>query len=111
LTTLSPESLKTIVTTALEDLKGVDIISIPVGQLTSVADYFIICSGTSTRHAKSLAISVMSSAKSAGYSASLEGEREAEWILVDAGDVVTHIMLPATREFYDLESLWQIDED
>ena len=68
----------------------------------------VIDGGTSSRHVKALADSVMEKAKKSGYKPlGTEGERGAEWILVDLGDVVVHLMLPATREFYDLERLWQ----
>ena len=97
-----------IVVNALEDIKGKDIVTMDVSDLTDVMDQIVVASGTSSRHVKALADSVMEKAKKSGYKPlGTEGERGAEWILVDLGDVVVHLMLPATREFYDLERLWQ----
>ena len=77
-------------------------------EITSVADNMVIASGTSNRHVKALADSVADAAKSAGFPPiGTEGENTGEWILVDLGDVIVHLMLPATREFYDLERLWK----
>lgn len=75
-------------------------------------DYLVISSGTSNRHVKSLAENVALKAKAAGNPAlGVEGQDSAEWVLVDLGDVVVHVMQPATRDFYDLERLWVADTD
>lgn len=75
-------------------------------------DYLVISSGTSNRHVKSLAESVALKAKAAGNPAlGMEGQDAAEWVLVDLGDVVVHVMQPATRDFYDLERLWAVSAD
>lgn len=104
----SQPPLLDLVLDALEELKAKNIASLDVRALTSVADDMVIASGTSSRHIKALADNVMEKAKEAGYRAlGTEGERGAEWILVDLGDVIVHLMLPATREFYDLERLWR----
>ena len=80
--------------------------------LSNVMDYLVISSGTSNRHVKSLAENVALEAKAAGNPAlGIEGQDAAEWVLVDLGDVVVHVMLPATRDFYDLERLWAADPD
>lgn len=99
--------MSALVTEALEDLKGVNPVTIDVHDLSNVMDYLVICSGTSNRHVKSLAENVVLRAKAAGQAPiGIEGEDVGEWVLVDLGDVVVHVMLPATRDFYDLERLW-----
>ena len=99
--------LKELVLTALEDLKGIQINSLDVRELTDVMDYLVIASGSSNRHVKSLADNAAVDAKKQGVRPlGVEGMNGAEWVLVDFGDVVLHVMLPATRDFYDLERLW-----
>lgn len=104
---MKSEALKQLVIDALEDVKGKDITCIDVSALTQVTDHMVIVSGTSNRHLKSLADNVVTKAKEQGcHLVGLEGEELADWILVDLGDVVVHVMLPKAREFYDLEHLW-----
>lgn len=92
---------------ALEDLKAKEVVSLDVRPMTSLADVMIIASGTSSRHVKSLADNVVEKVKEAGFRPlGMEGERDAEWILIDLAGVIVHVMLPATRAFYDLERLW-----
>ncbi len=99
--------LKHLVVDALDDLKGVNIVDLDVQELTDVMDYLVIASGTSNRHVKSLADNVLMRAKEQGQRPlGVEGQDGAEWVLVDFGGVVVHVMLPATRDFYDLERLW-----
>jgi ribosome-associated protein len=94
---------------ALEDMKAVDIRVIDVRELTSITDIMVIASGTSTRHIKSIADNVEQEAKKIGVKAlGVEGDKGAEWILVDLADVVVHVMLPEIREFYALEKLWSV---
>jgi ribosome-associated protein len=101
------DELKDLVIDALDDLKAVNTVSLDVTALTDVTDYLIIASGTSNRHVKSLADNVCVQAKKSGMPPlGVEGEDAGEWVLVDFGDVVVHVMLPATRDFYDLERLW-----
>ena len=96
---------------AVEDLKAKDTVEIDVRGKTSVTDYLVIASGTSTRHVKSIADEVVKSAKKLDVQPlGVEGEREAEWVLVDLGDVVVHVMLPRVREFYALERLWTVGD-
>lgn len=102
------EKLEELVMESLEDLKGIDIVTIDVRGLTTIADKMIICSGRSSRHVQSLAESVVVSAKKNKVSyIKMEGEREGEWIIVDLGDIIVHVMQPAQREFYRLEDLWE----
>lgn len=104
---MEAEVLKQLVIDALDDLKGVNAVSLDVSGLTDVMDYLVICSGTSNRHVKSLADNVSVEAKKQGMRPlGVEGNDVGEWVLVDFGDVVVHVMLPATRDFYDLERLW-----
>ncbi len=105
------EELVQLVVDALEELKAKDIVQIGVREHTSVTDYMIIASGTSNRQVKALADNVVEKAKEAGRQPmGVEGKESGEWVLVDLADVVVHIMQPATREFYDLERLWQSAE-
>jgi ribosome-associated protein len=103
--------LRAIVVSALESLKAVDLKVLPVGQIASFTDLMIVASGTSTRQVKALADRVIERCKEAGVKPlGVEGEREAEWILVDLGDIVVHVMTPQIRDFYQLEKLWSMSE-
>ena len=104
--------LRQRVIAALEELKAKDVREIDVRGKTSIADFLVIASGTSTRHVKSIADEVVKYAKQAGMMPlGVEGQRDAEWVLVDLGDVVVHVMLPRIREFYGLERLWTVGDD
>ena len=95
------------VVAALEDIKGRDIVVLNVVKLTSMVDRVIIASGDSSRQVKALADNVQTKLKALGAKVSgVEGTQSAEWILIDLGSVVVHIMLPAIREHYNLEELW-----
>lgn len=103
------DRLLEIVSGALEDLKGVDLKVIDVRELTTITDRMVIVSGTSTRHVKALADNVALQAKRHGFPAlGVEGGQSAEWVLIDLGDVVVHVMLPEIRDFYALEKLWSV---
>ena len=104
---MDADTLKELVMEALEDLKAQNPVILDVTELTDMMDYLVIASGTSNRHVKSLASNVSMEAKKRGMMPlGVEGEDAGEWVLVDFGDVVIHVMLPATRDFYDLERLW-----
>ena len=106
---MEPAELKQLVIDALDDLKAVNVVDLDLRRLTDVMDYLVIASGTSNRHVKSLAENVLIKAKEqGGRPLGVEGQDGAEWVLVDFGDVVVHVMLPATRDFYDLERLWSV---
>lgn len=106
--TVTDTPLLDLVLDALEEMKARNITTLDVREVTSVADHMVIASGTSNRHVRSVAGFVVEKAKEAGFlPVGVEGEREGEWVLVDLGDVVVHVMQPATREFYDLERLWR----
>jgi len=104
---MNVDELKELVIDALDDLKGVDIKSLDVQGKSSVTDLLVIASGNSTRQVKALADHVVEKVKERGVQPlGVEGERESNWVLVDLGDVVVHVMLPETRDFYNLEKLW-----
>jgi ribosome-associated protein len=104
LTTLAKKKL---VISALEDIKARDIQAIDVRKITSIFDWIIVASADSARQTKALARHVHDLLKQSGSSiVGTEGEEGGEWILVDAGDVVAHVMQPAVREYYNLEELW-----
>jgi ribosome-associated protein len=103
------DKLRVLVKETLADLKAEDVVELDVRDKTSVMDYVIVASGTSSRHVKAIASNVVIEAKKAGYKPlGIEGETEGEWVLADLGDVVVHVMQPQVREFYDLESLWRV---
>lgn len=105
---MNSEALRDLAIKALENLKAIDIVTLDVRSLTDLADYMIICSGSSNRHVRSLAenVSVQAKANGAPY-VRMEGEQESEWVLVDLGDVIIHAMTSATRSYYNLEDLWE----
>jgi ribosome-associated protein len=111
-----PEALAPVVATlrrsvlgALDEMKAKDVVEIDIRGKASFADLLFIASGTSSRHVKSLADEVVKFVKKAGMMPlGVEGQKEAEWVLVDLGDIVCHIMLPRIREFYALERLWSV---
>ena len=104
---LTTPGKKKLVITALEDIKAHDILAIDVRALTSIFDWIIVASADSARQTKSLARLVRDQLRDAGsVIVGTEGEGSGEWILVDAGDVVAHVMQPAVRDYYNLEELW-----
>ena len=110
--TVTVAALRQQVIAALESLKAKDVREIDVRGRTSIADLLVIASGTSARHVKSIADEVTRFAKRAGVMPlGVEGEQEGEWVLVDLGDVIVHVMLPRVREFYGLERLWSVGGD
>lgn len=101
------ELMQQAVIDALEDVKAADISVLDVSGMTSITSCMIIASANSTRHARALAHNVQEKLREMGVTAiGVEGEREGEWVLVDLGDVVVHVMLQSTRDYYNLEQLW-----
>ncbi len=99
-----------IIIGALEDLKAKDIVQLDVRELSQIMDTLIIATGTSSRHVKSLANSVVVETKQQGHPPlGVEGMDGGEWVLVDFGDTVVHVMQQQTRDFYELEKLWSME--
>lgn len=91
-----------------QDKKAENIVVLNIRKLTNFCDYFIICSGTSDRHAKAIADGIQDGLKAAGLSiGNVQGYRDGKWVIIDSGDIVVHVFEKANREFYGLEYLWQ----
>jgi ribosome-associated protein len=104
--------LQQAVTSALDDMKAINVRVLDVRALTDIADTMVIASGNSDRHVRSIAERVVEKARAAGFRPlGTEGARDGEWVLVDLQDVLVHVMLPRVREFYGLERLWDGGED
>jgi ribosome-associated protein len=104
---MTPERLRDEVVLALEDRKAKDIVTIDVTRTSAVTDYMVIASGTSSRHVKALIDQVAERSKATGAALlGVEGRDSGEWVLLDLGDVIVHVMQPEARAFYDLERLW-----
>ncbi|MBX2882194.1 MAG: ribosome silencing factor [Granulosicoccus sp.] len=97
---------------ALDDMKGVDLIVIDIVGKSSIADAMIVVTGNSQRHVRALAESVRISAKNANHPPlGIEGGDASDWVLVDLGDVIVHVMTQEKRDFYSLEKLWSVDRN
>lgn len=104
---LNSKKLAQLAVTALDDMKGQSISSINVRKLTDITDYMVIATGRSNTHVKALSDEVVRQVKDAGGKVvGVEGRMQSEWVLVDLGDVVVHIMLAPVRALYNLEDLW-----
>ena len=104
---MNSEQLKDAVVDALEDIKAQDLAVLPVRHMTSLTDYMVIATGTSNRHVRSLANEVQERVKEAGGDViGVEGEQAGEWVLIDLGDVVVHVMQGPVREYYNIDELW-----
>lgn len=104
---MNSKEIQQLVLSVLEDAKAQGIISIDVRTVTDITDYMVIASGTSSVHVKSVAGRVASALRDTGTKPlGREGEDQGEWVLVDFGDVILHVMQPAIREHYQLEKLW-----
>ena len=104
---MTPKEVAAIAAKALDNRKGVDISLLEITDVTTLADYFLICTGTSNTHVKSLCDAVEEALDQAGEPAiRREGHRSGTWVLLDYGCLVVHVFTEETRQFYDLERLW-----
>ena len=105
-----PSSLHALVLQSLDDDQAQDVVSIPLEGKSSIADYMVIGSGRSTRQVAAMAQKLAERIKHAGFGhARIEGLPAADWVLVDAGDVVVHLFRPEVRSFYNIEKIWAVD--
>ena len=96
---------------SLDDDKAQDIVTIPMGGRSSLADAIVIATGTSSRHVAAIAEHLARRLKDAGYGTRpVNGAQQGDWVLVDAGDVIVHVFRPEVREYYNLESMWSVQE-
>lgn len=95
-----------IIEKTLDDNKAEDVIVIDLKGKTSLANQMVVASGTSQRHVASLAEKIQENLKAAGFKSTIEGEEKADWVLIDAFDVIVHIFKPEVRAFYSLEKMW-----
>jgi|TARA_B110000037_G_C17099356_1_gene497371 ribosome-associated protein len=103
----SIKKIKDNVINALEDIKAFDIVSIDIRKQATIADYIVIASANSSRQAKALADNIKDSMQEIKVPLiGIEGDSESEWVLVDVGDIIIHIMTPTIRAHYNLEELW-----
>ncbi|MEO0590098.1 MAG: ribosome silencing factor [Pseudomonadota bacterium] len=102
--------LHEMVLAQLDDDQAIDVVSIPLEGKSSVADYMVVASGRSTRQVASMAQKLAEKVKQAGFGpARVEGLPAADWVLIDAGDVVVHLFRPEVRSFYNLERMWSFE--
>ena len=100
------EQILDIITTSLDDGKANDVVVMDLQGKTSIANFMVVASGTSQRHVAALAEQIQAKLKAAGYKSVSEGEEKADWVLIDAFDVIVHIFKPEVREFYSIEKMW-----
>lgn len=102
-----PRSLLALIEASLDDDKAEDVVVIDLSEKSSFADYMVIASGRSSRHVTSIVDHLQERLKAAGIrDSAVEGMAQADWVLLDAGDVVVHVFRPEVREFYNLEKMW-----
>ena len=101
------EKILKIVVQTLDENKADDIVTVDLNGISSIASHMVVASGTSQRHVASLAEKVVENLKKEGFRASVEGAEKADWVLIDAFDVIVHLFKPEVRAFYNLEKMWQ----
>ena len=106
---MNSKQLSALIVDALDNNKAQDIVKLDVRKMTSMTDYMIVASGTSSRHVRALVDHVMEKAREVGRKPiGVEGEEGGEWVLLDLDDALVHVMLPKVRDFYNLEKLWSL---
>ena len=105
------DSLHALVMKSLDDDQAQDVVSIPLAGKSNIADHMVIAEGRSTRQVASISQKLVERIKKAGGTARIEGLANADWVLVDAGDVIIHLFRPEVRSFYNLERMWAVDEE
>ena len=112
LTTAEEGSLHALVLHSLDEDQAIDVVSIPLEGKSSIADFMVIASGRSTRQVAAIAQKLGERVKQGGFGpARIEGLTNADWVLIDAGDVIVHLFRPEVRSFYNLERMWGFGED
>ncbi len=107
---LNPDELHTLVMQSLDDDQAQEVVSIPLEGKSNIADYMIVASGRSSRQVASMAQKLAERIKKAGRSARIEGLPSADWVLIDAEDVIVHLFRPEVRSFYNLERMWSVGD-
>lgn len=105
------DALHALVMKSLDDDQAQDIVSIPLAGKSNIADHMVIAEGRSTRQVASIAQKLAERVKQAGGTVRVEGLANADWVLIDAGDVIVHLFRPEVRSFYNLERMWAVDEE
>jgi len=106
------EALHALILSSLDDDQAIETVSIPLAGKSSIADYMVVASGRSTRHVGSMAMKLVDKIKAeTGRSPRIEGMPTADWVLIDAGDVIIHLFRPEVRSFYNLERMWAFDSN
>lgn len=100
------EKILEIITQTLDDNKAQDVVVMDLRGKTSIANFMVIASGTSQRHVATLAQKIQENLKKSGFKSNSEGENKADWVLIDAFDVIVHLFKPEVREFYNIEKMW-----
>lgn len=105
---MSPNDLKNQIITLLEDKKAIQIVTINLANKSSIADFLIIASGSSSRQVHAMSDAIYRELKNQGIPSHVEGIPQCDWVLVDAGDVIVHLFRPEVRAFYNLEKMWEL---
>ncbi|MBK0401258.1 ribosome silencing factor [Limibaculum sp. M0105] len=110
--TTGSEALLSLIVSSLDQDSAEEIVTIDLGGKSSIADHMVVCSGRSSRHVAAVAEKLIERLKSeAGVIARVEGKEAADWVLIDAGDVIVHVFRPEVRSFYQIEKMWMPEAD